>query len=303
MRLKRCRSTSDFIRKAKLKHGEYYSYSKVEYVNQGTHVVISCPLHGEFTQAPKNHLVGRGCRRCNSRKGVFVFINEASTKHNNKYDYSLVEMSTTADKVKIICPVHGIFSQKVSHHLAGSGCNSCAIEHNSNKLRSNGEEFIVKAKIIHGDYYDYSNIKYVKSQQKVEIICKKHGSFNITPSNHLNGKGCTSCTSWGYDNKKSATLYVITCENLIKVGITNRDVKLRLNSISKSYGQSFTLLNEFKGKGSDIRDLETKVLKFLKKTYEVADCKFDGWTETFKNVDRYLLLDFILDEYLGANKT
>ena len=39
------------------------------------------------------------------------------------------------------------------------------------------QEFIEKAKLVHGDKYDYSKVDYVNSQTKVCIICPIHGEF------------------------------------------------------------------------------------------------------------------------------
>ena len=47
------------------------------------------------------------------------------------------------------------------------------------------EEFISKAKAVHGDRYDYSKVEYVNNQTKVCIICKKHGEFWQRPLDHL----------------------------------------------------------------------------------------------------------------------
>lgn len=55
------------------------------------------------------------------------------------------------------------------------------------------EEFIQKAKKIHGDKYDYSRSSYQGGKLKIEIICKIHGSFSQIASNHLNGCGCPIC--------------------------------------------------------------------------------------------------------------
>ena len=57
------------------------------------------------------------------------------------------------------------------------------------------EEFINRAKEIHGDKYDYSKVEYVNAYTKVCIICKKHGEFWVTPHNHLNRRGCAKCAS------------------------------------------------------------------------------------------------------------
>jgi len=55
------------------------------------------------------------------------------------------------------------------------------------------ETFVKKAIIKHNNKYDYSNVVYVNSKTKITVICKKHGEFKITPSNHLFGTGCKQC--------------------------------------------------------------------------------------------------------------
>lgn len=54
------------------------------------------------------------------------FIRQAKTSHGDKYDYSKVQLEYTKDKVIIICPIHGEFTQRASTHLQGSGCPKCA---------------------------------------------------------------------------------------------------------------------------------------------------------------------------------
>jgi hypothetical protein len=55
------------------------------------------------------------------------------------------------------------------------------------------ERFINKAKLIHGDTYDYSLVDYMASNIKVKIICKVHGIFIQKPSHHKDGQGCPIC--------------------------------------------------------------------------------------------------------------
>ena len=57
----------------------------------------------------------------------------------------------------------------------------------------NTEEFIEKAKKVHGDKYDYSKVDYVNAKTKITIICKEHGEFSQTPTGHLSGRGCPIC--------------------------------------------------------------------------------------------------------------
>lgn len=55
------------------------------------------------------------------------------------------------------------------------------------------EQFVEKAKAVHGDRYDYGGTSYANAKEKVKIICLKHGEFTQTPTNHLSGKGCPQC--------------------------------------------------------------------------------------------------------------
>jgi hypothetical protein len=56
------------------------------------------------------------------------------------------------------------------------------------------EEFIERAKAVHGGRYDYSKLVYVNGKTKVTIICSIHGEFRQTPSHHLRGQGCLLCS-------------------------------------------------------------------------------------------------------------
>jgi len=60
------------------------------------------------------------------------------------------------------------------------------------------EEFIRRCKNIHGDKYDYSKTIYTNQQEKIIIICPKHGEFEQLSSGHMGGHGCSECSN----NKK-----------------------------------------------------------------------------------------------------
>ena len=58
----------------------------------------------------------------------------------------------------------------------------------------NTEIFINRAKKIHGNKYDYSEVCYKTATHKVKITCKKCGHFwESLPHNHFNGSGCKKC--------------------------------------------------------------------------------------------------------------
>lgn len=93
--------------------------------------------------------------------------------HGDFYDYSKVVYINDRTKVCIICPIHGEFWQEPqSHYGQRCGCPLCGVKATASKRNIGTEKFIEKAKQIHGDKYDYSKVKYVKSKDKVCIICK-----------------------------------------------------------------------------------------------------------------------------------
>lgn len=122
----------DFIKKAKLVHGNKYDYSKVEYVNNNTKVTIVCPIHGEFEQLPRIHTrstkSNQGCPVCSGKivSTSEEFIEKVNKVHNNKYSYDKVEYKNSSTKVIITCPIHGNWEQTPDNHLQGRGCPSCA---------------------------------------------------------------------------------------------------------------------------------------------------------------------------------
>jgi hypothetical protein len=117
------------------------------------------------------------------------FIRRANVKHDNKYDYSLTDYKNSRDKIKIICPIHGVFEQMPYNHLQGKGCHFC-----SRNQKSNYENFSKQANIVHNFKYEYPDKNYTNSVTKINILCKNHGLFSQTPGNHLNGVGCPKCS-------------------------------------------------------------------------------------------------------------
>lgn len=129
---KRKKDINTFIKQAQNIHGTKYDYSKIEYKNANTPVLIICPEHGEFYMRPQNHINGQGCPICARKKmGAYQksntqdFIAKAQKVHGDKYDYSKVDYVNNRVKVTIICPIHGEFTQKPADHLHGCGCPEC----------------------------------------------------------------------------------------------------------------------------------------------------------------------------------
>lgn len=211
-------TTEEFIKRSRKIHGDKYDYSKVEYVNSQTKVCIICPEHGEFWQIPNSHLLGFGCAKCAKKKlgetfkkTTEQFIEEANIVHDGKYDYSKSDYKGKDIKVCIICPEHGEFWQTPHNHLNGAGCPKCKYEKFSENLKDTTETFIEKAKLVHGDKYDYSKVEYVDSHTKVCIICPEHGEFWQKPNNHIHGWGCAKCSGMA---KKTTEQFIEESKNL-----------------------------------------------------------------------------------------
>ena len=150
----------DFISKAKSIHGDRFDYSNVNYVKNTIPILIRCIKHDHtYTQTPMKHTQkgsNGGCKYClkdiisqAQSKTEAQFILECQIL-NPDYDYSQVEYKGDSVKVKIICPIHGIFEQTPSNHLRGQRCSICK--------SSKGE-----LKIL--NWLDVNNIDYIKEKR------------------------------------------------------------------------------------------------------------------------------------------
>jgi hypothetical protein len=118
------------------------------------------------------------------------FIKKAKELHIDKnYDYSKVVYIKANLKVEIICPIHGSFFQTPNSHNSlkyPQNCPNC-----KKTKKSNIDEFIEKAKKVHGDKYDYSFAEYINCHKPMKIFCKEHNVFFMQNSNnHLQGQNC-----------------------------------------------------------------------------------------------------------------
>ena len=199
------RTKEQFIEEANRKHGDNFYEYKIEaerYLERTDKVTIICPVHGEFKQLVYAHLRGNRCKQCtNEEQRIKMKKHEALDKigleRQEKFEYlNLGDIVYLQSDLEIKCKKHGtIFVSKfVNHIIAKRGCPTCINEHMSNARLSSKEDFIAKAKRIHGDKYDYSLVEYVGNKTKVKVICPKHGEFLVRPDNHTNsGSGCKRC--------------------------------------------------------------------------------------------------------------
>ena len=227
-------TTEQFIERAKKVHGNKYDYSKTIYKTSHEKVKIICHAkdengveHGEFEQKPNSHLNGQGCKKCSHRSYAYTleeFVDKSRKIHGNMYDYSKVKYVSSHTPVIIICPKHGEFKQIPHNHLNGAKCLKC--ENESRKVsKYKFEEFVEKAKKIHGDKYFYDKKSFINMNTKMRIYCSEkddngveHGWFEQTPSSHLTGRGCRKCgyKIAGSKNKLHKYKTNITTEDFIR---------------------------------------------------------------------------------------
>ena len=156
------------------------------------------------------------------------------------------------------------------------------------------KEFITEAKIRHGNNYDYNSVDYKNNYTDIKIICKKHGIFEQTPSNHLNGKGCKNCH---YDSKtltlsefidKSISIHGIKYDysNVIYID-SSSPVKIKCN-IHGLFIQ--TPNNHLTGNNCPICSLEKSsreksmtICEFISKANTIHNNKYDYSKVKYKN--------------------
>lgn len=316
-------TTEKFINGSISSHGHKYDYSNSICTGSDDKVEIICSSHGSFFQRARNHMSGLGCSFCSrgykdptKPMGIEEFIRRSKAFHGDKYDYSKSIYTKARNKIEILCKRHGYFHQIASEHMCGKGCNLCGNEVISKKQIGSKADFVRKSKERHGDRYYYSLVNYVKSNVKVDIICREHGIFSQTPASHISGNGCMDCSHldrYGYKrskyilqcnkrNKGLSNLYVVivtgNSEVFYKVGITSRTTKSRFRQASKEYNFSEILL--VSGTASFIWDLEKRVHRMLNSKKYTPKIHFDGYTECFESIGSDVLL--MLKKFNNTNQ-
>ena len=122
------------------------------------------------------------------------FIKKAKAKFGDKFDYSLVNYTTCEEAVDIICATHGKISIQPKNHLrADTGCALCGKESMTAKMRLSWDDVLARLEVAHGKRYNYDKAEYTGMFNPITIVCKDHGPFKMTPTNHEQGQGCRAC--------------------------------------------------------------------------------------------------------------
>ena len=244
------------------------------------------------------------------------FVRRSKEVHGEKYSYDNVDMSNGSQKpVNITCSTHGDFPQSPSNHLRGKGCKKCY--HTGRRMSK--DEFIQRAKEIHGDKYNYDNVVMGNNsvKDKININCPIHGDFPQSPNTHLSGSGCRKCQNdslrltrdefikrakevhknkYGYDN--------------VVMGDTNKDNVMITCSIHGDFPQSPSnhlngmgcpICKESKGEKQVSIVLDEMNIEYIR-NHRFIDCSFTLGGKKCKKYpfDFYLPNKNVCIEYDGA---
>lgn len=217
--------TMNFIEKARLIHGDKYSYEKSVYVGRRDELTITCPDHGDFNQTPRKHLEGGGCEchkivdiKSNTKSTIEEFIKKAIKKHGEKYSYEKAIYAGATTRLTITCPDHGDFDQTPTRHLNG-GCAKCATDETA--LTTEG--FIKRSMDRYDKMYSYEKTVYVRAKDMVTITCLKHGDFEQRAGGHLSNIGCAQCVMDNITQLVTSTPH--TTDEFIKIANAVHDNK------------------------------------------------------------------------------
>lgn len=202
--------TDSWIKRMLLKYKDKFNYSKVNFINLDTEVDIICnTCKKTFSQKPKYHGSGAGCKHCSGNQLLTteIFIDRSIKIHHGFYTYENSNYNHSHENLIVTCPIHGEFEQLAYRHLRGFGCKKCSdrgfnfnkpgilyyLKHISTDTYKSGitnrtlkqrfSKSLKEFEILSTEYFKNGEDAYIKEQSLLE----EFRSFRIT--NEKFGKG------------------------------------------------------------------------------------------------------------------
>lgn len=230
-------------------------YIGVSHVKKANATVNDCKTHNYFGSGGKHHenwLKKHEEKLQKEIVGIFDNLEEARLLEIEEIDKVLGKDINCLNKQRggNLNIYHNAFCKKCEQQTLFIKNSCCNCANTERKLTL--EEFVNKAKEIHGDRYDYSKTEYSTWKKKLSIICKKHGYFQQTPTAHLRGSGCRICAI--EKNKLSTEEFLRQAENIHgnKYGyslVIYKTAHTKINIICKNHGSFWqTPANHLSGK-------------------------------------------------------
>ena len=333
------KNREEFIEEAIKIHGDRYEYSKVEYINSHTNVIIFCKKHNkEFIQTPSLHLMGGKCKTCadedGSEKRRYTkdeFIHKAKEQNpKNLDDYSLINFINCSTPIIIKCIIHGLYEILPYSHMNGHRCSKCGKDNMALLCKLSLEEFIYRSNEKHNNFYEYTQVEYINSDIKVKIICPKHGIFSQTPHNHMRGAKCKRCTMNGCSKVQIEWLKYLENELILIIehhdNVGEHRIKNKKRYTADGYCKSINTIFEFQGcyyhgcKTCMPTGINIKCKKTFEELYdktqkkkehcinegynyiEIWECEWNKIKKTDELLDNYISNLIDINNYLITNK-
>jgi hypothetical protein len=193
--------------------GDRYDYSKFNYVNKRTPIIVGCKEHGFFPIMPLSHANGHGCSKCGNKaqakklskpkydkKELLRRLYEVHGK--NVFDFSLIEDdSFVYDGVKtelpVICKKCGsMHSMLAAQLLKGSGCNTCRLRAFSKANLGNTKpieerELVAGVGVVDVENTSWNGKVFPIWREMIER-CYNEDNWKRRPTY----KGCEVCDEW-----------------------------------------------------------------------------------------------------------
>lgn len=133
-------NTESFIEKAKQVHGDKFSYENSIYKSAHKPLLITCSLHGDWSQSPTSHFSGAGCPACNFERARLEYsctqeeFVEKAKRIRPDWDYSRVVYKGSHTHVTVVCEEGHVMQKTPTKILSGDGCAICFNENNNGFL-------------------------------------------------------------------------------------------------------------------------------------------------------------------------
>lgn len=199
----------EYVNHVQEKFGDKFEVIEESFNGRMKNADFICPYHGRFTKNANAFMQSKyGCNECakdnanhqlTTLKTTEQWKREAEIVHHGKYVYTKSIYTGKDNELIITCPIHGDFKQIAKNHLRGYGCPKCSGMYNYTT-----EEWIEYARTKQPDAdYIMDRVEYKACNEKVCMICPRHGELWIKPSDYLKGQGCYWC---GVESSKQKRL-------------------------------------------------------------------------------------------------
>ena len=155
--------------------GTYVPWDGVK--SRSDKIGVICPEHGVYYQVLRNRMHGMGCQKCYFKKKLGMYrvdrddyLRRFSEVHKGFYDYSLVDIQGSENKIEIICPTHGSFWQAPIVHINGHGCPGCAKDAHCLKMQCDHERQLRRN--FMAEYIKYNDVK--TKNTSIELALKRY---------------------------------------------------------------------------------------------------------------------------------